>query len=328
LILPFGLTCLVLAAAGTFGKFWFWTFSYAHEYGSMIGAAEGLRIFWRTFPEISGPALLIWVLAGLGLALLWWDRAARANAVFLTGFLLFSSLAVCPGFYFRSHYFILVLPAAAFLAGVAVISATRMLGSAVQSKVIAAIPMALFVIGFAHAIFQQRAFLFELSPLEACRAVYGPNPFPEALKIAEYIKTHSSPGDRIAVLGSEPEIYFYSGRQPATGYIYVYSLMENQKYALTMQEEMISEIEAARPKHLVLAQVPTSWLVQRGSHALIFSWARQYLRRQYELEGIADIRHESQYAWGDAAKEYSPQSQFLVSAYKRNIDKSRRGPAP
>ena len=41
-------------------------------------------------------------------------------ASFLREFLLFSFLAVCPGFYFRRHYFILMLPAIALLAGVAV----------------------------------------------------------------------------------------------------------------------------------------------------------------------------------------------------------------
>ena len=41
-----------------------------------------------------------------------------AIAVFLLGFLFFSALALCPGFYFRLHYFILVLPAVSLLAGV------------------------------------------------------------------------------------------------------------------------------------------------------------------------------------------------------------------
>jgi 4-amino-4-deoxy-L-arabinose transferase-like glycosyltransferase len=32
--LPFGLTCLILLRAGVFRSFWFWTWSYAREYGS------------------------------------------------------------------------------------------------------------------------------------------------------------------------------------------------------------------------------------------------------------------------------------------------------
>ena len=52
-------------------------------------------------------------------------------------------------------------------------------------------------------------------------------------------------------LGSEPEIYFYSHRHSATGYIYTYGLMEPQKYAHQMQQEMIHEIERASPKDLM-----------------------------------------------------------------------------
>src|SRR5206468_3959543 len=78
--------------------------------------------------------------------------------------------------------------------------------------------------------------------------------------------------DTVAVIGSEPEIYFYSGRRSATGYIYTYGLMEAQKYASTMQDEMIREIETARPKFVVLVNVSTSWLVSRESATKIFRW--------------------------------------------------------
>ena len=85
----------------------------------------------------------------------------------------------------------------------------------------------------------------------ASRLTYGTNPFPESLKIAQYLKEHTSSEDSIAVLGSEPQIYFYAHRHTATGYIYMYPLMEPQPYALRMQEEMIREIEASRPAYLV-----------------------------------------------------------------------------
>jgi hypothetical protein len=89
---------------------------------------------------------------------------------------------------------------------------------------------------FGYSIIQQQEFLFELSPEMACRAVYGRNPFPESIEIANYIKADSAPSDRIAVIGSEPQIFFYADRRSATGYIYTYGMLEQQKYALTMQQ--------------------------------------------------------------------------------------------
>ena len=60
--------------------------------------------------------------------------------------------------------------------------------------------------------------------------------------------------------GSEPQIYFYSHRHSATGYIYTYPLMEPQKYARQMQSEMIHEIESAQPKYLISITMSLSWL--------------------------------------------------------------------
>ena len=59
------------------------------------------------------------------------------------------------------------------------------------------------------------------------RTTYSLNPFPESLEIAKIIKASTSSRDRIAVLGSEPQIFFYSNRRSATGHIYTYALMED-----------------------------------------------------------------------------------------------------
>ena len=316
-LLPFGLTCLLLTVAGVFGRFWFWTFTYAREYGSILSLAQGIGIFEANFPLIVRPSILIWGIAVIGLTAFLWDHDARRQGFFVIGLLLFSSAAVCPGFYFREHYFILLLPVVAILAGVAVSSSARILLMAVPSRIVAAIPLGVFVIAFGYTTYQQRATFFETVPEMVCREIYGSNPFPEAATIAEYIRTHTSTGERIAVLGSEPEIYFYSGRRSATGYIYTYGLMENQPYALKMQREMIAEIEGARPEYMVAVKVPTSWLEQPGSPSLIFSWAQEYLQQNYDLEGIADIQQHSQYVWGEAAQFYSPRSSYAVYVFKR-----------
>ena len=99
---------------------------------------------------------------------------------------------------------------------------------------------------------------FEVSAVEASRMVYRKNPFPESVRVAEYLRDHTDVGDTIAVLGSEPQIYFYSNRHSATGYIYTYRLMEPQFYARQMQEEMIRQIESARPKYLIFIGVTSS----------------------------------------------------------------------
>ena len=52
------------------------------------------------------------------------------------------------------------------------------------------------------------------------------NPFPESIKIGEYIAANTSQNDRVAIIDSEPQIYFYSNRRGASGYIDMISRTE------------------------------------------------------------------------------------------------------
>src|SRR5436309_11181927 len=113
--------------------------------------------------------------------------------------------------------------------------------------------------------------------------IYSESPFAESIRIGDYLREHTRRGVTIAVLGSEPQIYFYSNRHSATGYIYTYGLMEPQKYAHEMQHEMIREIELARPKYLISVVTNDSWLKQAGSEGLIFTWANQYSAQNYTV---------------------------------------------
>jgi hypothetical protein len=216
-----------------------------------------------------------------------WDKELRSNAAFLLAFLFFSGLALCPGFYFREHYFVLVLPAICLLAGAAVTSAENLCSR--YARPVRFIPLALFGAAWALPLFAQTPFFFAPNSVAACRTIYGANPFPEAVRIAEYLKEHTNADDTIAVLGSEPEIYFYSHRHSATGYIYTYGLMEPHQHALPMQREMIQEIETARPKYLVVVSMNISWLKRPGSENLIFDWFAKYCPDNFALEGVVTI---------------------------------------
>lgn len=284
--LPFGITCLVLWRAGVFAKFWFWTFSYAYQYGTNLSASEGWGLFVKNFPKASLSAIALWLLAVLGLTSLLWSRKARTHADFLLGLLFFSGLAVSAGLYFRRHYFILLLPAVSLFIGLAVSSATDLAEQGKRS-VLRHVAVAVFVIAFAASLFQEQYFFFRADPIAASRYVYPDDPFAESVKVGAYIQEHTPPSARIAVLGSEPQIMFYSRRRSVTGYLYGYSLTEEQKYAATMQKEAISEIEAAHPEYLVFAW---DWEIRPRSERAIFNWADQYIAQNYALVGVMRVR--------------------------------------
>jgi hypothetical protein len=321
-VIPFTLTCLLLFWASVFDKFWFWTFTYAREYISEEPLSEGFTIFLFIVRRVIGPAFLLWMLAAIGLSTSLWDEKGRPHIFFLESFLVFSFLSMCPGLYFRNHYFVLFLPTVALLTGLAVSSMPRLLSKFNSKFIIQFTPILVFLVAFGYTVVKQKAFFFEMTPLQACRLMYGSNPFWESLEIARYIKAHTIKDDRIAVLGSEPQIYFYADRLSATGYIYTYGLMENQRYALQMQREMIKQIEAVQPEYLVFVKVTKSWSVSPNSEMLIFNWFDKYRQDYYDLTGIIDIIPSSQtvYRWEDEVRGYSPQSTNVVYVFRRKVN--------
>jgi Dolichyl-phosphate-mannose-protein mannosyltransferase len=317
-LLPFLLTCLGLWHAGVFNAFWFWTVSYAAQYATNYGIGEGAHLFAAVFPLVVESSLGLWLLAAVGVTAIFWDRESRQHAEFLLGFLLFAFLAVCPGFLFREHYFILLLPAIALLIGVAVSAGTRGLSHRGQPQALRYAPSLILLLALAGCFYRQKNFFLESDGYAVCRRIYGGNPFPEAVIIGDYIRRHTPEDAKIAVLGSEPEIYFYAHRHSATGYIYTYGLMEEQKYALQMQAQMINEIQSARPQVIVFVKVAASWLSQAHSQGLIYSWAQNYIQAQYELSGVADIHMDhTDYRWENDAKNFEPRSNAVVFIFRR-----------
>src|SRR5208337_76515 len=221
-------------------------------YGSVISPSDAVLTFLHKIRQRPIMALL----GVAGMVLTWIGNRHRASVLWATSFLVFSFLAVCPGFYFRTHYFILMLPAVALMAGAAMAVAGDYLPGGQQ--------VALFAVVVVLSVISQRHFLFDMGDTELIRSQYGENPFPEAVAVGEYIKHHTGKDARVAVIGSEPEIYFYAQRHSATDYIYTYAMGEPQPFALQMQNEMIRDIEAANPEYIVSVNVPDSWMFLPG----------------------------------------------------------------
>lgn len=315
---PFAALCLVMLRAGTFGNFWFWTVTYGSTYATTTPLARGAINLADALRWILPTSYLAVALAGLGGTALFWDQATRPRRLFVALLLGCSLLATAPGLYFRNQYFILLLPTLAILAGVAVDAVARRLSSVRAPALRYGIPIALAAIPLLHLVYLERAILFTGTPRQVLRALYGMNPFPESVEIARYIRERTSPDDRIAVVGSEPQIYFYARRRAATGYVYTYALMEPQPYAAAMQRQMIREIEALDPRFVVFVKVLSSWLVTPDSDKTIFEWFDRY-QRGYDRVGIVEIVSlgQTRYLWGPEAAGYTPRSDAWLAIFER-----------
>lgn len=317
-LLPLIVVCAVFAWQGVLDSFWFWTFQYAREYVTELPISTFIPHLSRGLAKVTRVTAPLWMLGAFGFVALWAVHWGRKERTFLSALLLASFIAVCPGLYFREHYFILMLPAVALLAGVAMASLAALLERIEPVRGAPAIAAAGFLALTLALIARQQDYLFHESPQALSRARYGANPFIESVAIADYIKARTQPGDRIAVLGSEPQIYFYAGRRSATGYIYMYPLAERQRYAARMQEEMVQQIESSQPEYVVLVQIATSWL-PATSMARIEQWANGFTSQCYELVGLADLASSdgTKFAWDENVAAYQPRSKHLIYVFRR-----------
>ena len=94
--------------------------------------------------------------------------------------------------------------------------------------------------------------------------------------------------------------------------------MEPQPYALSMQKEMISEIEAAEPKYLVFVNIQASWILKKDSKRLIHEWFNTYSRQYYDMVGVVDIEDdETRYIWNKDQQGYKLKSPAWMSIYRK-----------
>src|SRR5262249_32899710 len=155
------------------GRFWFWTFQYAREYVSEVPLSAFFPNLAQGLGRVTRAAAPLWLAGGAGLVALWIGRWGRTEKWLLTGLLAASFAAVCPGLYFREHYFILMLPAVALLNGVAFVSAARLMERGVPGTLARTLAAAAFLGLTVLVIARLGGLLFQMSPEELSRARYG-----------------------------------------------------------------------------------------------------------------------------------------------------------
>jgi hypothetical protein len=320
--LSFAILVAILTASGVLGRFWFWTFQYAAAYVSELPASRAFDELTTTLGIITRKTAPLWYAAAAGAIALFAMRWRQDTRWALAAWVIAAMLSIAPGFYFREHYFILLLPVLALLIGVAAVSLDRILSGffgALTARITVLVAFAtlagLYVRG-------ESAYLFRMSNAELVRTQYGTNPFLESPEIGRYLNAHTTPADRIVVLGSEPQILFYAHRRSATGYVYMYGLMEAQPYDARMQDEMIREVEAARPAYLVFVGTATSWMAGPHSDPRVLTWANAYTARCYDRVGIADIFPDlvPTIRWDAESTTYQQRSSSAVFTFRRRPD--------
>ncbi len=324
-VLPWAVVVGYFAARGGLERLWFWTVVYARHYVSERTFSEGCQNLFSTSTHLGVSAWPMGLLALCGvIGIVRSSRPLAEKSIWLA-FAGCSLLTTVPGLLFREHYFLMALPALGLMAGHGVEFLSRGLSAWNNARSEPALPptgivtATLAVLSLAY-VFAVETPVWSMGPIDLSRYAFGQNPFPEAVTIAAELRRRTSADDTIAVIGSEPQIYSYAGRRPATGYLYTYPLMEHHPYAEGMHDEFIRDLEQRRPAYVVLVLVPTSWLATKTSVSKLLAWTDTRLPALYTLVGVANIPEKGQareFYWDNPELARLPRSDLPLQVWKR-----------
>lgn len=207
---------------------------------------------------------------------------------------LFLLLSTAAGFQFRRQYFqLLIVPQALLIAWI-----MRYLYRVVAQKnkwakySYRAVAVLLVLYPFAN---MARQYYF-ITPNRISIQLYGPQMFSIALPVGRYVASQTDPTDKIYILGSEQEIYFYSQRACVNNYITAYSLTYAYGDPVARQREVIQALRKELPPYILKINQESSLYDYPAVHKenMIFNDVFNLVEDKYVLAGFCFIDQQKE----------------------------------
>lgn len=317
--LPYAAILVWIYFTGQFSSFWLWTIQYATQYES-----EQHVVFtnlWQNYSYVLTDYWYLWLIAICGIVTLYTKTYKGLQRSLAMLYFEAALLALGAGLYFRPHYFVVVLPVIGLFAALAFDAVYTFLQnrlSILNAKLV--FPLVVLLCISINLYANSKYYFFE-QPTDICANAYDPaNVFTPAPQIAAHVNQYTGDTGKVAILGSEPEVYFYTGRAAATGYLYTFPLVENQPYNLSMQMAMAKEIENTKPLCIVYYRFDGAWSYEQGAPRYIYNWAENYLIQNYTQ--VESVFYDKTQGWqfykqADVTK-LSMMPQLVIAIYRRN----------
>jgi len=312
---------------GAMADFWYWTVTYARSYSlGTRGSRSLLSHLTIAATNFGSASYLLDGLFLLGLASLAWDPNSRRGGALWGCLGIGGLLAVIPSFWFFPHHFAFFLPTAAFYAAIGLEALSRLARRFSPSMPRQAWRATIVTAALACIVIGHAAAWFTWSDREMTWRAYPSGGFAAVRVVGEHLRDIAGSGDTLAVIGSEPELYFYSQLPGATRFLYTYPFIEEHEDADKMHDQMIREITESAPTYCVMVNNTSSWgaydmscFYQEGR---ILDWWSRYAAEHYDRVGLVSAlgEGESVAAWGGKAATARPHSTISLEVWRRQTD--------
>ncbi len=234
------------AYRGAWNEFIYWNIIFPTSYLDSGITGPGLQITLRRL----APELLVILTFALPSAV--WLLFSKRNIKSVVLALLFPAACIAiwlPRKYFP-HYFIMLVPTLAILAGIG-------LAQAFSVKRLRLFTATILLLTFSYWASKELKFYVYYTPEMISLMKYG-SQFVEAQKLANYLKERTQPGDYIFQWGLEPELYFLADRRsPNRNLVSV-----SPAWAQNPQEEvnqMAQDIMQKQPRYIIMQPEWQEW---------------------------------------------------------------------
>lgn len=312
-VLPYGFCILWFSMTGALDNFWYWTYVWPSQFAAT--QTGNMEIFTMMYGIVTRNIEWIWYIGIIGVIAVWFSSLKIQFKILpmLLGTMGFVALSI--GFHYYPHYFVVMLPAICLGYGLTFYTAGKFLTKVGGGKdFVVGIMGVLALIPLFMTFSPSKAYYFTEKKTKILRNVYGTNPFPESFVMGEKIKKMSNPGDSILVLGSEPQILYYSGLPSISEHMHYYQLVDGGTQNEKLQRDLINRGEISKPRFVVFSKIGYSWLNKSPDNHL-FSWVNSFIVQNYRLIGIAnpDPQKGSVYYWdNDATQDKIAEESLLL----------------
>ena len=277
-LVPVIIAFVVVLATGGLNDAKFWLIDFPSEY-AISTTIENKFYFLRLFgTQIIAFQYILWAVVFCAVLVLLF-RIKNRNNIYLLSFLFFSILSIIPGFRYYGHYWLLIIPSAAFCLA-------YLVEVALNDTKFRALFLSIFSVLIVIQLFGNSKIFYSNDPDKEISDIHFGQYHDIIKDIGVFLSKTLKPTDNLLVLGAIPQIYIYTDKIACTKHVWQPMLNYSNTKTIAMRKEMMSDLEKSRPKYVLFSFNPYHWGLKDSSNDNLYTKSYRFVENNYERVAI------------------------------------------